>query len=206
VSDAEMVRAALLRQWALIDMAVGSLDLAAPSRIAGWHNREVVAHLAMQPALLVRFLRSAADAAAQVTLEANLAGTAALAEMIDASVRDATDEDLAFGTRLRRARAAIEGADLVTTVTTIQGPIALSDYLRTRCIEAVVHGCDLVPAVVPDDEALEVAASSLIMLLAARRPDLVSAAEAMAPLEWLDAATGRIRPSELFADVLPLMT
>jgi hypothetical protein len=26
----------------------------------------------------------------------------------------------------------------------MQGPIRLADYLVTRCVEAVVHGCDLV--------------------------------------------------------------
>jgi hypothetical protein len=206
MTDAAAVRAALLRQWALIAVAVDSLDLEAPSRIAGWRNREVVAHLATQPALLARFLRTVSDSPPQVTLQNNLAGTASLAEMIDTSARDAAEEELAFAARLQRAKAAIEAADLSTTVTTIQGPIALEDYLRTRCVEAVVHGGDLAPPVVPDGEALEVAASTLVSVLAARQSDLVAAAEALPPLEWLDQATGRRRPSGVFDGVLPLMT
>ncbi len=32
------------------------------------------------------------------------------------------------------------GADVGLTITTLQGPIRLGDYLRTRCVEGVVHG------------------------------------------------------------------
>ena len=141
-----------------------------------------------------------------LSLAASLSGTGSLAEVIDASARASRDAGLDFGAELRRAAPLIEAADLSVTVTSIQGPIALEDYLRTRCVEAVVHGCDLVPAVVPDPEALAIAASALTAVLAARRADLVPAAEALAPLEWLDQATGRAPPAEVFEDLLPLMT
>jgi hypothetical protein len=206
VADAGDIRAALLRQWRLIADSVGGLDLSAPSRIPGWRNREVLAHLAIQPSLLAKFLRDASATPSQVSLVDNLSGTAALAEMIDASARSARDEDLDFGARLLHARAAIGDADLSTTVTTFQGAIALADYLRTRCVEAVVHGCDLLPSVAPDDEALRVAASALVAVLATRRPDLVTIAAALPPMQWIDEATGRTKPSNIFMGVLPLMT
>lgn len=44
----------------------------------------------------------------------------------------------------------LSATDLSDPVTIMQGPIALLDYLRTRCIEAVVHGCDLVPPIRSD--------------------------------------------------------
>ena len=39
------VRTALIRQWDRIADAVPRIDRAAPSRVAGWRNREVLAHL-----------------------------------------------------------------------------------------------------------------------------------------------------------------
>jgi hypothetical protein len=200
------VRSALVRQWRLIEASVGRLDLEAPSCIAGWRNREVVAHLAVQPSLLVRFLKSPSAAPPEVSLVANLAGTASLAEMIDVSARKAQVGDLNFSDRLQSALPAIEAADLSVTVITIQGPISLEDYLRTRCVEAVVHGCDLNPAVQPDDEALDIAASALFDVLAVRRPDLITIAESLQARDWLDEATGRRPPRGVFVGVLPLMS
>ena len=204
--DPDGVRRALIRQWALIATAVGSLDLATPSRIDGWRNREVVAHLAMQPSLLVRFIRTTSHAPPEVSLAANLAGTRSMAEMIDASVHTTDDSQLAFGERFERARPVIETADLAATVTTLQGPIALVDYLRTRCVEAVVHGLDLVPPVTPDGEAVEIAAAALVEALGAQRPDLVGAATDLPLLSWIDQATGRAEPSPPLAGALPVMS
>ena len=203
---AAAVREALVRQWRAIATALPALDLAASSRIKGWRNREVVAHLALQPALLARFLESASTDVPELSLTANLAGTVRLAELIDASARDASDADLDFGGRLERALPILSGADLAVTVTTLQGRIALVDYLRTRCIEAVVHGCDLNPPVTPDPEALQVAADALLDALRARRPGLVPAARTLPLLEWVDQATGRAKASERLDGVLPVMS
>src|SRR5512135_1300505 len=79
----------LRRQWERIAAAATRLDFSAPSRVTGWRNAEVMAHLAAQPVLLRRILRDArADAGATratVSLEDNLAGTRALAEVVDAA-------------------------------------------------------------------------------------------------------------------------
>ena len=75
MDDAQAVRAALLRQWQRIEASLVDLDLETPSRVARWRNREVVAHLAVQPSLLARFLRSASQGPAVLSLAASLSGT-----------------------------------------------------------------------------------------------------------------------------------
>lgn len=60
------------------------------------------------------------------------------------------------------------GADVGLTITTLQGPIRLGDYLRTRCVVGVVHGMDLAPPVAPDPTALATAVDALMGLLRVR--------------------------------------
>ena len=199
------VREALIRQWKLIADAVPTLDLEAESRVSGWRNREVVAHLALQPSLLARFLKTASVAPPAVSLGANLAGTVTLSEIIDTAAREATEPDLDFEARMTPVLEVLSYADLSDTVTTMQGPIALLDYLRTRCIEAVVHGCDLTPPVGPDEQALQISAAALLDGLQARRPDLVPAARSLPALVWVDQATGRAKPSSPLDEALPVM-
>lgn len=203
---AEDVRSALVRQWALLVAAVPQLDLTAATRLRGWTNRELLAHLAIQPVLLTRFLADESPVQAQVSLEANLAGTAALATKIDQAARQAADAGrLDFPANVRRALPALHDADLTRTVVTLQGPIALADYLVTRCVEAVVHGLDLVPGVPPDPAAAAVAAGALLGLLAQREPHLATLATALDRVVWLEAATGRRTLSGPLGQVLPLL-
>ena len=77
------VRSALIRQWELIADAVPRIDLSVPSRIAGWRNREVLAHLYAQPYLLVRFLASESDAEPAVRAIENLEGTKAFKDLME---------------------------------------------------------------------------------------------------------------------------
>ncbi len=200
------LRDALIRQWQRIASAIPPVDLDAPSRVSGWRNREVVAHLALQPSLLEGFLGTArVGEATRLSLAANLAGTVDLREVIDAAARRASSKDLDFAGRMDRTLQPLVDADLSATVTTLQGPIALVDYLRTRCVEAAVHGGDLSPPAVPDDEALAIAADALIEALSARRPDLVRAARALPAQSWVDQATGRSEPSGPLLDALPVV-
>ena len=204
--NGEAVRDALTRQWRLIANAIPARDLDAPSRVAGWRNREVVAHLTMQPALLVRFLGTAGSQTAQLDAAENLAGTRSLADLVDAATRDAANAGkVDFADAAKAAIAPLESADLTATVTTLQGPILLADYLVTRCVEAVVHGCDLVGPVDPDAGCLEIAAGALMRMLAARDPNLVTAAEALPAITWLAVATGRERAPAQLAGAMPLM-
>jgi len=85
VDDRDLI-GALRRQWAHIASVAGQLDLEAPSRVRGWRNTEVLAHLTIQPALLGRVI-VAMTTAPTMRLEDNLAGTRALGETADAAAR-----------------------------------------------------------------------------------------------------------------------
>ena len=159
----EEVRDALVRQWQAIAAAVATIDLEIPSRVTGWRNREVVAHLCLQPTLLRKFIATAPTQHAVVTVAASLAGTHSLARLVDASAREAAEAGrVDFAKAVDEAASALRAADLSATVVTMQGPIRLADYLVTRCVEAVVHGCDLVNPVRPDRVAQAITAGALL--------------------------------------------
>jgi hypothetical protein len=204
--DRERVRDALAPQWRNIARAIPSRDLDTASRIDGWRNREVVAHLAMQPVLLVRFLTTAGSEPPALRVSDNLAGTRNLAELVDAATRDAAANGrLDFAAAAKTAIERLATADLASTVTTLQGPILLRDYLVTRCVEAVVHGSDLVGPVEPDRDALELVADALTALLAERDPNLVPIAGALSRTAWVAIATGREPAPASLREVVPLM-
>ncbi len=202
----EDVRAALLRQWDLIADAVPRVNLSAPSRIAGWRNREVLAHLYAQPSLLVRFLESASKAEPAGRATENLAGTKAYQDLIDASAREgARRNKFDLRVSVRRARASVLQADMDATIETLQGSISVADYLVTRCVEAVVHGGDLVDPVTPDPVAQAIVSTALLDLLAATAPGLAAEARALPVGEWIDVATGRAVASGPLAAATPVM-
>jgi hypothetical protein len=136
----------------------------------------------------------------------NLSGTRNLAALVDAATREAADAGrIDFARGAEQAIERLVGADLTVTVTTLQGPILLADYLVTRCVEAVVHGGDLVTPVEPDAQALQIAADALTALLAARDPSLLAAAEALPASTWLAVATGRAPAPPELGRAVPLM-
>ena len=195
-----------MRQWQAIADAVPGVNLDAASRVGGWRNREVIAHLCLQPVLLRRFAATASTQTAVVSLAANLAGTHSLAGLIDASAREAAELGrVDFATALDDALPPLRAADLSATIVTMQGPIGLVDYLVTRCVEAVVHGSDLVEPVKPDGVAQAITAEALIEVLAGRAPHLVQAAQLPLPV-WIDVATGRRPGAGSLAAVVPVMT
>ena len=97
-------------------------------------------------------------------------------------------------------------AHLGATIETLQGSITVGDYLVTRCVEAVVHGGDLVDPVAPDPMAQAIAATALLELLAAVAPDLAAEARALPAAVWIDVATGRSLASGSLAAATPVMT
>ena len=206
--SASATRDALVRQWHAIAAAIPHLDLDAPSRIDGWRNREVVAHLALQPRLLRRFIMTSSDDERPMSLADNLAGTRSRADLIDESARDGAHrghDD--FAASVEEALPLLAGADPGATIVSLQGPIRLRDYLVTRCVEAVVHGEDLAPPVRADDEARRITADALLESLRARAPELVPAARSLPPEVWIDVATGRRPPtSDALAAVVPVMS
>jgi hypothetical protein len=205
--DGERVRDALARQWREIARAIPSRDLETASRVDGWRNREVVAHLAMHPALLVRFLATSGSEPPKLRVAENLSGTRSFAELVDGATREAAAQGkLDFAGAAEHAIECLAAADLETTITTLQGPILLRDYLVTRCVEAVVHGGDLVDPVEPDRDALDIVAAALTSLLASRDPSLVASAAALPRPTWVAVATGRARAPASLQRVVPLMS
>ena len=88
----------------------------------------------------------------------------------------------------------------------MQGPIRLVDYLVTRCVEAVVHGSDLVEPVKPDGVAQAITAQALFEVLSNRAPHLVQEARELPLRIWIDIATGRRPGSGSLAPAVPVMT
>jgi hypothetical protein len=205
IDDDDLV-GALRRQWQRIATHSKRLDFEAPSRIGGWRNAEVMAHLAVQPVLLSRFLTNAEPAQATMQLEDNLAGTRLLAGSIDAHARrGAHAGQVDFAGQVTAVDSVLNGADIRSNIATLQGPIALADYLRTRCVEAVVHGMDLRPPVAPDPAALAVTADALMTLLRRRAPHLTAAASDCPAEIFVDVATGRVAAPPALAEAMPLM-
>jgi hypothetical protein len=101
--DGGQVRDALVRQWRVVAQAIPGLDLDAPSRIVGWRNREVLAHLYAQPLLLDRFMAAATDEAPRVDVAANLSGTNSFSRVVDTLARQGADMGKAQD-RIRRPR------------------------------------------------------------------------------------------------------
>jgi hypothetical protein len=201
------VRRALVRQWRTVAEAIPGLDLDTQSRIAGWRNREVLAHLYAQPLLSERFVAAATDAAPHADLAANLAGTVSFRSVVDTLARQGADMGkVDLGVTLARVLPTIESADTNMTITSVQGPISLVDYLVTPCVEAVVHGGDLVPPVDPDPVARSITAHALMDVLAASWPQLLPFAHGLADAEWIDVATGRATGPPDLARALPVMS
>ena len=88
----------------------------------------------------------------------------------------------------------------------MQRPIHLADYIVTRCVEAVVHGGDLVEPVSPDSVAQAITAGALIEVLSLRAPHLVQEARKLPLPVWIDVATGRREGSGSLAAAVPVMS
>ena len=166
----------------------------------------MLAHLYVQPRLLARFLQSASDVEPEVGATENLAGTRTFKDLIDSSAREgAVLDKFDLGVPLAEARTLVLGADLDSTIGTLQGSISISDYLITRCVEAVVHGGDLVDPVAPDEAAQSITSAALLRVLSVTAPELVAAARALPIEEWIDVATGRVAASGHLAAATPVM-
>jgi uncharacterized protein (TIGR03083 family) len=200
------VRTALLRQWELIADATDGIDLSVASRCTGWTNREVLAHLYVQPHLVARFLRSESADEAELGVTENLSGTRTYSELIDASARQgAALNKIELRDPLETVRPLVLAAHLDATITTLQGSISVSDYLITRCVEAVVHGSDLVSPVAPDPLAEAITSQALLDTLSVTAPELLAEALTIPVERWIDLATGRTKATGRLAKVLPVM-
>jgi hypothetical protein len=110
---------------------------------------------------------------------------------------------------LRRPLAAVRdvvlAAPLDATITTLLGTISVSDYLVTRCVEAVVRGSDLAPPVAPDPAAEAITSEALLDSLELSAPELVAEAQALRREQWIDLATGRAKAMGSLAEAMPVM-
>jgi hypothetical protein len=204
--DVADIRIALIRQWELIADAIDLIELSLASRCTGWTNREVLAHLYVQPHLAAEFLRTESADEAELGVTDNLAGTRSFSELIDASAREgAALNRLELRGPLDAVRPLVLAADLQATITTLQGSISVSDYLVTRCVEAVVHGGDLVPPVPPDPVAQAITSKALLDTFCVSAPELVGEAAALPVEQWIDFATGRSMATGRLAEFLPVM-
>jgi len=205
--DGGQIRDALVRQWEGIAEIVPEIDLDRPSRLGGWRKREVLAHLYVQPFMLSRFLKTASHQVPSTQLLENLSSTRSYSELIDVSAREGAEKGkYNFGVALEATLPDLLEADLDTTITTVQGSISLTDYLVSRCIEAVVHGRDLVPPVDPDQAAEAITAGALRELLAIRSAHCLPEAERLPVGDWIAIATGRQQASGDLAAAVPLMS
>ena len=201
------VRIALICQWELLADTIELIDLSAASRCRGWTNREVLAHLYVQPHVVARFLRTESADEAALSVTENLSGTKAFSGLIDASAREGgAMNKVELRAPVDAVRPLVLVADLEATITTLQGSISVADYLITRCVEAVVHGGDLVPPVRPDPAAQAITSKALLDTLCVSAPGLVAEAAALPVEQWIDLATGRSRTTGDLAKVLPVMT
>ena len=201
------IRSALIRQWELIAEAYPAIDVVAPSRVDGWDNGEVLAHLYVQPHLVAKFLRTASGEGPDMDVAQNLAATRSYRQLIDASAREgASLHKFDLAGPLEAARASVLSAPLDDSIQTYQGIITVEDYLVTRCVEAVVHGSDLVEPVLPDPVAEAVTADALISVLAVSAPALVAEARALPRGDWIALATGRSVATGPLAGATPVMS
>jgi uncharacterized protein (TIGR03083 family) len=115
----------------------------------------------------------------------------------------------------KRTLGALGAADRL--VSTRRGPMMASSFLDTRVIELVVHAGDLrrslpqrpAPPVLPSAQQRVLATLREVLTARAPQPAVLAAASALSPEQFVDLATGRVRPepdlpAEL-AGVLPLL-
>jgi uncharacterized protein (TIGR03083 family) len=155
--DPGKVAAAYLEQWAVTREWCDSVDdWSAPSAIAGWTLRDLVAHFG----LVADSIRSAAEALSDERTR-ELASREGFLFAVDASAAE--------------AEAAISGVTGNPVVGARRGPIRWADFLRTRCIELTVHSDDLTRSVVVEGPAasrpcLQVSTRALADVLSWRAP------------------------------------
>ena len=224
---------ACVAQWTRVADAADSLPddrFSMPSALPGWRVSELVAHLAMCAGAPARWLSEAAPDRAEATVADYLLCLIAAAPAIDERTRsvaaDKTPAQLRVLVReaVDSLGAAVASTDPARVIPTRLAPMRFDDFLVTRCVEGVVHGLDLDPAVDADAGALRVAARALLAALVAKAPGHtvevrvppVAAIQCvdgprhtrgtppnvveLDPLTWVRLAAGRLQWTEAVAD------
>jgi uncharacterized protein (TIGR03083 family) len=224
---------ACVAQWTHVADAVDALpddQFDAPSGLPGWRVADLVAHLSMCAGLAARWLAEPAPDRAEASVGPYLLSLGAAASSIDELARS-----LAAGktpTELRvlvqnaadSLRDVVSSTDPARVIPTRLGGMRFDDFLVTRCVEGVVHGLDLSPAVEPDPGALRLATRALLAALVVKAPGhtvevrvppiaAVQCVEGprhtrgtppnvveLDPLTWVRLAAGRLPWTEAVAD------
>jgi uncharacterized protein (TIGR03083 family) len=224
---------ACVAQWALVADAVDALpddrfDL--PTGLPGWRVADLVAHLSMCAGLAALWLAEPAPERAEASVGPYLLTLSAAASAVDERTRAFAAGKTPAELR-RLVRGAVEGlrevvaeTDPARVIATRLGPMRFDDFLVTRCVEGVVHGLDLSPAVDPDAGALRLATRALLAALVSKAPGhtvevrvppifAVQCVEGprhtrgtppnvveLDPLTWVRLAAGRLPWAEAVAD------
>lgn len=166
-------------QWRGIAAAVERFpddDFDRPSTLPGWTVADLVAHLAMCAGSPARWLAEPTPAKAEVDAAAYLLCLRDAADDVDARTRERARDKTPTQLRADVADAVERLADVVAAtdparaIPTRLAPMRFDEFLVTRCVEGVVHGLDLGPAVHPDREALKIATKALLAALVAKAP------------------------------------
>ncbi|WP_261556979.1 sterol carrier family protein [Frankia tisae] len=180
--------AAVVPQWRRVADAVGELPagrLAAPSPLPGWTVGDLAMHVGRSAIALTQALAPAESLPATdqpplavprpISAADYLTGSGARAESIADTARALAAATGLAGLRERLAAEVSAAAAALARVTdddpvvaTPGGPMLLTEFLRTRAVEAVVHGLDL--GVEPLRPALKVATKLFVELFAHRVP------------------------------------
>jgi len=227
------VGVACVAQWMRVADAVATLpdsvfDEASP--LPGWRVADLVAHLSMCAGLAARRLAEPAPDRAEASVAPYLLSLGAAAPSIDELTRSLAAGITPAQSRLlvRNAvdslRDVVSSTDPARVIPTRSGGMRLDDFLVTRCVEGVVHGLDLSPAVDPDPGALRIATRALLGALVAKAPGhtvevrvppiaAVQCVEGprhtrgtpsnvveLDPLTWVRLAAGRLPWGEAVAD------
>lgn len=197
----EDARRALLEQTEVVRSLVMELpDLAASTRLSGWHCRELVAHITKNIQAPQRFYREDGNIRGQQLNGASYYDYTVLPE----ARKGNHDYIIAYAAKRSEAEIRNEFAASVDAAKDflaraepwwkIDPPweswISMEDFLITRVLEMTVHGLDLCDAtgrpLRADPTAVDVCAAVLDRRLAGPRPRDLNE-----PVRWIEAATGR---------------
>src|SRR5450631_1551216 len=233
VNSSSDVGVACVAQWTRVADAVDALpddrfDL--PTALPCWRVADLVAHLSMCAGLAALWLAEPAPQRAEATAGPYLLTLSAAASAVDERTRGfAAGKTPAELRRLVREAVAslrdvVDETDPARVISTRVAPMRLDDFLVTRCVEGVVHGLDLSPAVDPDAGALRIATRATLAALVAKAPGhtvevrvppiaAVQCVEGprhtrgtppnvveLDPLTWVRLAAGRLPWTEAVAD------
>ncbi len=227
------VGVACVAQWTRVADAVERVPddrFDVPTGLPGWRVGELVAHFSMCAGAPARWLTEPIPERAETSVAEYLLCLTAAAPSVDERTRS-----LAAGKSPAELRAqvleavlslreVVASTDPARVIPTRLAPMRFDDFLVTRCVEGVVHGLDLSPAVEPDAGALRVATRALLAALVAKAPGYtvevrvppIAAVQCVEgprhtrgtppnvveldPLTWVRLAAGRLPWTEAVAD------